>query len=116
MENAGVARLFPAGTRLVRLFAEPGLPPLPGWNDAGMKLCKSRSRGRAVRGNGVFLKEYVYKSLWDRFRQRFKTPRPFVSLAAAQRLAELGIPTPRDRKSTRLNSSHRLLSRMPSSA
>ena len=95
MENSGVARLFPAGTRLVRLFAEPELPPLPGWDDAGMKLCKARSRGRAVCGDGVFLKEYVYKSLWDKFRQRFKKPRPFVSLEAARRLAELGVPTPR---------------------
>lgn len=95
MENSGVARLFPAGTRIVRLFAEPGLAPLPGWDDAGMILCKSRSRGRAVRGSGVFLKEYVYSSLWDGFRMRFKTPRPFVSLDAARRLAELGIPTPR---------------------
>ena len=94
MENSGVAQLFPAGTRLIRLFAEPGLPPLPGWDDAGMELCKSRSRGRAVRGNGVFLKEYVYTSPWDKFRQRFKTPRPFVSLEAARRLEELGVPTP----------------------
>ena len=95
METAGVVKLFPAGTRIVRLFAEPGLSRLPDWDDAGMRICKSRSRGRAVCGNGVFLKEYVYRSLWDRFRQRFKTPRPFVSLAAARRLAELGIPTPR---------------------
>ena len=95
MENAGVVKLFPAGTRIVRLFAEPEIPALLGWDDAGMRLCKSRSRGRAVCGNGVFLKEYVYTSPWDRFRMRFKTPRPFVSLAAAQRLAELGIPTPR---------------------
>ena len=95
MENSGVVRLFPAGTRLIRLFAEPEIPSLPGWDDAGMTLCKARARGRAVRGNGVFLKEYVYHSPWDKFRQRFKTPRPFVSLAAAQRLAELGIPTPR---------------------
>ena len=94
MENSGVAQLFPAGTRLIRLFAEPGLPPLPGWDDAGMELCKSRSRGRVVRGNGVFLKEYVYTSPWDKFRQRFKTPRPFVSLEAARRLEELGVPTP----------------------
>ena len=94
MENAGVVKLFPAGTRIVRLFAEPELPPLPGWDDAGMRLCKARSRGRAVRGNGVFLKEYVYRSLWDKFRRRFMTPRPFVSLAAARRLEALGIPTP----------------------
>jgi len=94
MENSGVVKLFPAGTRIVRLFAEPELASLPGWDDAGMKLCKSRTRGRAVRGGGVFLKEYIYKSLWDRFRQRFKTPRPFVSLEAARRLEELGIPTP----------------------
>ena len=95
MENAGVVKLFPPGTRIVRCFTAPELPALPGWDDAGMLLCKSRTRGRAVRGNGVFLKEYVYHSLWDRFRQRFKTPRPFISLAAARRLAELGIPTPR---------------------
>ena len=95
MENSGVVKLFPAGTRIVRCFAAPGLPALPGWDDAGMILCKARTRGRAVRGNGVFLKEYVYTSPWDKFRQRFKTPRPFVSLAAALRLAELGIPTPR---------------------
>ena len=95
MENSGVVKLFPAGTRMIRLFAEPELPVLPGWDDAGMKLCKARSKGRAVCGGGVFLKEYVYKSSWDKFRQRFKTPRPFVSLEAARRLAELGIPTPR---------------------
>lgn len=95
MENSGVVKLFPAGTRIVRLFAEPELSPLPTWDDAGMMLCKSRSRGRAVCGNGVFLKEYVYRSLWDRFRRRFRTPRPFVSLAAARRLAALGVPTPR---------------------
>lgn len=95
MENSGVVRLFPAGTRIVRLFAEPELPVLPGWDDAGMKLCKSRSKGRAVRGNGVFLKEYVYRSFWNRFRQRFRAPRPFVSLDAARRLEQLGIPTPR---------------------
>ena len=95
MDNSGVAKLFPAGTRIVRLFAEPGIPSLPGWDDAGMTLCKSRSKGRAVRGGGVFLKEYVYKSLWNRFRQRFRTPRPFVSLDAARRLEQLGIPTPR---------------------
>ncbi len=95
MENAGVARLFPAGTRFVRLFTESGAAAPPGWDDAGMKLCKSRSRGRAVCGRGVFLKEYVYTSAWERFRRRFMAPRPFVSLAAARRLEELKIPTPR---------------------
>ncbi len=94
MENSGVVKLFPAGTRMIRLFAEPELSSLPGWDDAGMELCKSRSRGRAVRGNGVFLKEYIYKSPWDKFRQRFKTPRPFVVLAASRRLEQLDIPTP----------------------
>lgn len=95
MENPGAAKLFPAGTRFVRLFAEPGLPALPGWDDAGMKLCKSRARGRAVRGNKVFVKEYVYTSLWEKFRRRFMEPRPFVSLGAARKLEKLGIPTPR---------------------
>jgi tRNA A-37 threonylcarbamoyl transferase component Bud32 len=95
MESAGVVRLFPAGTRFVRLFAERGAAALPGWDDAGMKLCKSRSRGRAVCGNGVFLKEYVYTSAWERFRRRFMALRPFVSLAAARKLEELKIPTPR---------------------
>ena len=99
MGNPGVAKLLPAGTRIVRSFTAPefgsGGTDIPSWDDAGMRLCKSRGKGRAVCGNGVFLKEYVYKSLWDRFRQRFKTPRPFVSLDAALRLEELKIPTPR---------------------
>lgn len=94
METAGVVKLFPAGTRIVRCFTAPGVPALPGWDDAGMKLCKARARGRAVCGNGVFLKEYVYRSLWDRFRRRFTTPRPFLSLDAARRLEALAIPTP----------------------
>jgi len=60
-----------------------------------MSVCKARSRGRAVRGNGAFLKEYVYRSLVERLRRRFLSPRPFVALSAAERLAELGVPTPR---------------------
>lgn len=99
MEDSAVARLLPPGTRTIRLFTAPevasGAVSVPGWEDAGMQLVKLRSRGRAVVGNGVFLKEYIYRSRWDRFRQRFKTPRPFVSLDAARRLTELGIPTPR---------------------
>lgn len=95
MDNAGVARLFPAGTRFVRLFAQSRDAVLPGWDDAGMRLCKSRSRGRAVCGNGVFLKEYVYTSAWERFRRRFMPLRPFISLDAARKLEELNIPTPR---------------------
>lgn len=60
-----------------------------------MKLCKQRSRGRAVCGNGVFLKEYSYRSPWQKFRRSFGAPRPFVALEAAERLAKLGIPTPK---------------------
>lgn len=59
-----------------------------------MTLCKQRSYGRAVRGGGVFLKEYVYTSWFRRLRRSFSTPRPFIALAAARRLEELGIPTP----------------------
>ena len=99
MSDSGVEKLFPAGARIERIFTAPELDSgavLPsGWDVGGMTLCKQRSHGRAVRGNGVFLKEYVYASRWDRFRQRFKTPRPFIALAAARRLEELGIPTPR---------------------
>lgn len=84
---------------MLRSFTAPelasGTADIPGWEDAGMRLCKSRFKGRAVCGNGVFLKEYIYRSPWDRFRQRFRKPRPFVSLDAARRLNELSIPTPR---------------------
>ena len=99
MSDSGVENLFPAGARIERIFTAPELASgavLPsGWDAEGMRLCKRRSYGRAVCGHGLFLKEYVYTSRWDRFRQRFKTPRPFIALAAARRLEELGIPTPR---------------------
>jgi|GEM_PF-4930152 len=99
MDGSGVARLFPPGTRMLRLFTAPefasGAAEPPGWDDAGMRLCKQRSKGRATVGNGVFLKEYVYRSRWDFWRRRLMTPRPFVALAAARRLAALGVPTPR---------------------
>ena len=99
MENAGAEKLFPAGVRIKRIFTAPelasGAVALPAWDDPGMRLCKQRSRGRAVCGNGVFLKEYVYRSPWQRFRRRFGVPRPFVALEAARRLETLGIPTPR---------------------
>lgn len=99
MERSAFAGLFPAGTRFLRCFAAPeaasGGVRFPVWDAPGMELCKARSRGRAVRGGGVFLKEFVYRSFWERLRRRFMPPRPFTALAAARRLAELGVPTPR---------------------
>lgn len=99
MSDSGVEKLFPAGARIERIFTAPELDSgavLPsGWDVPGMRLCKQRSYGRAVRGNGVFLKEYVYTSWLLRLRRTFSTPRPFIALAAARRLEELGIPTPR---------------------
>lgn len=99
MEGSAVARLFPAGTRLLRLFTAPevasGAAAVPGWDDAGLRLVKERSRGRAVVGCGVFIKEYVYNSRWEKLRRRFMPPRPFIALAAARRLEALDVPTPR---------------------
>ena len=61
MEGSAVARLFPAGTRLLRHFTAPevasGVVAVPDWRDAGLRLVKERSRGRAVVGCGVFIKE-----------------------------------------------------------
>ena len=65
-----------------------------GWDVEGMQLCKQRSYGRAVRGNGVFLKEYIYTSWFRRLRRTLSEPRPFIALAAARRMHELGVPTP----------------------
>jgi tRNA A-37 threonylcarbamoyl transferase component Bud32 len=99
MEDSAVARLLPSGTRTIRLFTAPevasGAVSVPGWEDAGMQLVKLRSRGRAVVGNGVFLKEYIYCSRWEKFRRRFMPPRPFIALAAARKLETLAVPTPR---------------------
>lgn len=96
MDGSGVAKLFPPGTRIIRLFTAPGsAAELPGWDDPGMQLCKLRSRGRATVGNGVFLKEYVYRSRFERWRRKLMVPRPFTALAAAHRLEALGVPTPR---------------------
>ena len=99
MDGSGVASLFPPGTRIIRQFTAPGFASgaaaLPGWDDPGMRLCKLRSRGRATVGNGVFLKEYVYSSRFERWRRKIMTPRPFIALAAAHRLEALGVPTPR---------------------
>ena len=99
MEGSGVAKLFPPGTRIIRLFIAPDTASeaaaLPGWDEPGMRLCKMRSRGRATVGNGVFLKEYVYGSRFERWRRKFMVPRPFIALAAAHRLEALGVPTPR---------------------
>ena len=98
MSYSGVENLFPAGARIERIFTAPELDSgavLPsGWDAPGMTLCKQRSYGRAVRGNGVFLKEYIYTSWFRRLRRTLSEPRPFIALAAARRLAELGIPTP----------------------
>ena len=86
MSDSGVEKLFPAGARIERIFTAPELDSgavLPsGWDAEGMRLCKQRSYGRAVRGNGVFLKEYVYTSWFRRLRRTFSTPRPFIALAA----------------------------------
>lgn len=99
MESAGVEKLLPADVRIRRIFTAPevvsGAVVLPGWDDAGMRLCKMRSLGRAVRGNGVFFKEYIYRSPGRRFRRRFEVPRPFAALDAALRLERTGIPTPK---------------------
>ena len=98
MSVSGVENLFPAGARIERIFTAPEVASgavLPsGWDVEGMRLCKQRSYGRAVRGNGVFLKEYIYTSWFRRLRRTLSEPRPFSALAAAQRLKELGIPTP----------------------
>ena len=99
MSDSGVENLFPAGARIERIFTAPELDSgavLPsGWDAPGMQLCKQRSYGRAVRGNGVFLKEYIYTSWFLRLRRTLSEPRPFIALAAARRLEDLGIPTPR---------------------
>jgi len=97
MAGSVVARLFPPGTRMLRCFTAPEFPSAapPGWDDPGMRICKQRSRGRATVGNGVFLKEYVYFSRFERWRRRFMAPRPFTALAAARRLEALEVPTPR---------------------
>ena len=98
MSDSGVEKLFPAGARIERMFTAPELASgavLPsGWDAPGMELCKQRSYGRAVRGNGVFLKEYIYTSWFRRLRRTLSEPRPFIALAAARRLEELSIPTP----------------------
>ena len=100
MDGSGVVKLFPPGTRLLRCFIAPGCACAgaaepPGWDDVGMRLCKQRSKGRATVGNGVFLKEYVYRARFECWRRRFMTPRPFTVLAAALRLETLKVPTPR---------------------
>ncbi len=99
MRTSGVEKLFPAGVHVEREFISPevasGDVKLPGWDSPGMLPCKQRSRGRVLRGGGAFLKEYVYRTPWQRLRRRLKSPRPFVVLAAARRLEELGVPTPR---------------------
>jgi len=98
MSDSGVEKLFPAGARIERIFTAPELNSgavLPsGWDSPGMELCKQRSYGRAVRGNGVFLKEYIYTSWFRRLRRSLSAPRPFIALEAARRMRELGVPTP----------------------
>ena len=76
-------------------------------------------KGKYATGNGIRVDTHLSQAQYERF-QRIMTMRHAKSKSAVARLLiNLGIEAYEanpDRKSTRLNSSHEFVSRMPSSA
>jgi len=77
----------------VRKDADPGML-IDACYASGARQIKRRPKTRIFANRGMFFKFNLHPTLWRIFRQGFRMPRPYRSLAAALRLEELGVPTP----------------------
>ena len=88
---AGYCRRDLEPGRLVELLLRPQLP---------YRVLKDSRSARILLGtaggeSGFFLKRYNYRGFRHAWLRSFRRPRAFRCLAAARKLAELGIPTPK---------------------